>query len=384
MSALYNSNSNLDEENLISFLANGSKVPSDGKYINAYNEVFEILKTIFQGSSGYPNFIKKRNVVSQITSKAKLDKLTKKAVLEYLSALYDDLVTEKKKNYSDYVEQASLDLYSAVLGQERVVLSHIESNLQDFKAEKNIARDPEKLKYIEQLISIFQYGSPTDKAFLYTMIGKVLEGSLSQARKSIGGNLAEKIIHTLLEKQQFEVKSQDGSETATNTDLVVITDQGKHCIAVQLSTNDRMRLSTDEYGKDSTNYLVSLNGCTVSKKSLTDISLQRMSTWMRESVEHGKVIPFYVGRDIFIEQVRDTFKQKFLEEIEPYITVETYNRINFSKEIIELVENITSKVLKDDPVKVEQLKTSMYLALWATQCTLSFEDFVKRLSRNLI
>ena len=42
------------------------------------------------------------------------------------------------------------------------------------------------------------------------------------------------------------------------------------------------------------------------------------------------------------------------------------------------------KVLKDDPVKVEQLKTSMYLALWATQCTLSFEDFVKRLSRNLI
>ncbi len=101
-------------------------------------------------------------------------------------------------------------------------------------------------------------------------------------------------------------------------------------------------------------------------------------------IEHGKVIPFYVGRDIFIEQVRDTFKQKFLEEIEPYITVETYNRINFSKEIIELVENITSKVLKDDPVKVEQLKTSMYLALWATQCTLSFEDFVKRLSRNLI
>lgn len=267
MSALYNPNSNLDEENLIAFLANGSKIPSDGKYIDAYNEVFEILKTIFQGASGYPNFIKKRNVVSEVTTKAKLDKLTKKAVIEYLSALYDDLVIDKKKNYSDYVEQASLDLYSAVLGQERVVLSHIESNLQDFK--NNVSLDPERQKYAEQLISIFQHGTLTEKAFLYTMIGKVLEGSLSQARKSIGGNLAEKIIHTLLDKQQFNVKSQDGSETATNTDLVVITDQGKHCIAVQLSTNDRMRLSTDEYGKDSTNYLVSLNGCTVSKKSLT-------------------------------------------------------------------------------------------------------------------
>lgn len=378
MSALYNPNSNLDEENLIAFLANGSKTPSDGKYIDAYNEVFEILKTIFQGSSGYPNFIKKRNVVSEITTKAKLDKLTKKAVIEYLSALYDYLVIEKKKNYSDYVEQASLDLYSAVLGQERVVLSHIESNLQDFK--KNVSLDTERQKYVEQLISIFQHGSPTEKAFLYTMIGKVLEGSLSQARKSIGGNLAEKIIHTLLEKQNFNVKSQDGSETATNTDLVVITDQGKHCIAVQLSTNDRMRLSTDEYGKDSTNYLVSLNGCTVSKKSLTDISLQRMSTWMRESVEYGKVIPFYVGRDIFIEQVRDTFKKKFLEEIEPYITVETCKHINFSQDTIELVEHVSSEVLKDNPIKIEQLKTSMYLALWATQCTLSFEDFVERLS----
>lgn len=378
MSALYSSNSSLDEENLIAFLANGSKTPSDGKYIDAYNEVFEILKTIFQGASGYPNFIKKRNVVSEVTTKAKLDKLTKKAVIEYLSALYNDLVNDKKKNYSDYVEQASLDLYSAVLGQERVVLSHIESNLQDFK--NNVVLDIERQEYVEQLISIFQHGSSTEKAFLYTMIGKVLEGSLSQARKSIGGNLAEKIIHTLLEKQNFNVKSQDGSETATNTDLVVITDQGKHCIAVQLSTNDRMRLSTDEYGKDSTNYLVSLNGCTVSKKSLTDISLQRMSTWMRESVEHGKVIPFYVGRDIFIEQVRNTFKKKFLEEIEPYVTVETLKHINFSQETIELVEHVSSEVLKDNPIKIEQLKTSMYLALWATQCTLSFENFVERLS----
>ncbi|MBP6437530.1 MAG: hypothetical protein KA288_09035 [Paludibacteraceae bacterium] len=377
MSALYNSNSNLDEENLIAFLANGSKVPSDGKYIDAYNEVFEILKTIFQGSSGYPNFIKKRNVVSPVANKAKLDKLTKKAVLEYLNALYDDLVIDKKKNYSDYVEQASLDLYSAVLGQERVVLSHIESNLQDFK--KSVSLDPEKQQYVEQLISIFQYGSATEKAFLYTMIGKVLEGSLSQARKSIGGNLAEKIIHTLLEKQRFDVKSQDGSETATNTDLVVTTDQGKHCIAVQLSTNDRMRLSTDEYGKDSTNYLVSLNGCTVSKKSLTDISLQRMSTWMRESIEDGKVIPFYVGRDSFIEKVRDLFQMKFLDEIKPYITEENWKRIDFSKETLELVQHICSEDLNDYPVKIEQLKTSMYLALWAKNCTLSFEDFINKL-----
>ena len=140
-----------------------------------------------------------------------------------------------------------------------------------------------------------------------------------------------------------------------------------------------MRLSTDEYGKDSTNYLVSLNGCTVSKKSLTDISLQRMSTWMREAVEHGKVIPFYVGRDVFISQVKATFQKKFLDEIEPYITVEVLKRIDFSQGTIDLVKKIGRENLKDSAVELEELKTSMYLALWATQCTLSFEDFIEKL-----
>lgn len=380
MSALYSSSDRTSiEQNLITFLANGSQTPSDGEYIDAYNEVFEILKTVFQGSNGYPNFIKKRNVATTISNSTKLDKLTTKAVNEYLDTLYDDLIVIDKKSYSDYVELASLSLYSAVLGQERIVLSHIEQNLSDFKVDKKIAKDLEKQKYIDQILLIMRDGDSEEKSFLYTMIGKVLEGSLSQARKSIGGNLAEKIIHTLLDKQKFTVKRQDGSETATNTDLVVTTKTGKHCIAVQLSTNDRMRLSTDEYGKDSINYLVSLNGCTVSKKSLTDISLQRMSTWMRESVEYGKVIPFYVGRDIFISQVQATFKKRFLDEVEPYITVEVFKRIDFSKGIIDLVQTIGQEELKDSAVKLEELKTSMYLALWATQCTLSFEDFIEKL-----
>lgn len=380
MSALYNSfHTDLAEENLIAFLANGSRIPSDGDYINAYNEVFEILKTIFQGSAGYPNFIKRRNVLSAASNTAKLDKLTKKTVNEYLNVLYEDLIVIKKKSYSDYVEQASLDLYSAVLGQERVVLSHIEENLIEFKTDRNIQKDLEKQKHIDQILLIIKSGSSLEKAFLYTMIGKVLEGSLSQARKSIGGNLAEKIISTMLEKQEFDVKSQDGSETATNTDLVVTTNTGKHCIAVQLSTNDRMRLSTDEYANNSTNYLVSLNGCTVSKKSLTDISLQRMSTWMRDSIENGKVIPFYVGRNVFIHQVRHSFQKKFLDEVTPYITVEMLKNIDFSRNILDLVEQIGQDKLKDLNIELEELKTSMFLALWATECTLSFEDFIEKL-----
>ena len=82
MSALYNSNSNLDEENLIAFLANGSKVPSDGKYIDAYNEVFEQARKpayILHVDFGHDIGIKKSS--AQITERYQPELLLGKLVV---------------------------------------------------------------------------------------------------------------------------------------------------------------------------------------------------------------------------------------------------------------------------------------------------------------
>lgn len=363
MSLLNDHDKNLARE--INYLANGSEIPYDSDYIESYNYVFEKLKTIFQGKNGYPNFIKRRSLELELSNNIKLNKLTKKGLDEYLNLSYSNIVEDNKQSYSDYVEETSLELYSAVLGQERVVLSHVGKNLSEFKKDKAIKEDVEKIKNINSLLYIIEYGTLQAKEFLYVMIGKVLEGSLSQARKSIGGDLAEKIINVLLAKNNFVVKSQDGSQTATNTDLVVTTNKGEHCIAVQLSTNDRMRLSTDEYRKGSTNYLISLNGCSVSKKDLTDISLQRMSTWTKESVKHGKPIPFYVGRNIFVESLRRKFSEKFLNEVD-------LNPEDNSINIIDYVESL----------KNERIEKFMYLYLWAIKHTLTFEEFIEKIKRE--
>ena len=59
--------------------------------------------------------------------------------------------------------------------------------------------------------------------------------------------------------------------------------------------------------------------------------------------------------------------------------MEVLKRIDFSQGTIDLVKKIGRENLKDSVVELEELKTSMYLALWATQCTLSFEDFIEKL-----
>lgn len=359
MTVLYNAASHDHSTDLIPFLSYGNNLPSDKAYIEAYKTVFEILKGVFQGPSGYVNFLKQKNA-------SKID--------TFLGQLYDDLVDQNKRSYSDYVEQASIDIYDLVLGQERVVLSKLQDNLSDFNKSNKLSKNNKE--YLDQILNLIKLGTDSEKAFLYTMIGKVLEGSLSQARKSLGGYFAEKIINVLLEKQNLNVSSQDGSKTATNTDLVVTTEKYTHCIAVQLSTNDRMRLSTDEYRSDSINYLVSFNGCTVSMKGKADISLQRMSTWMKDSIENNKVLPFYVGRDIFIKEIKNTFEKKFLEGIQPYISEPLDLSIN-PQDILKLLNGIQ----QDLPNEFSKLKTSMYLALWAHNCTLSFEDFIEKLHK---
>lgn len=351
-------------QNLIPFLSSGNSIPSDKVYIDAYKTVFEILKGIFHKPTGYINFIKQ-----QYTSEFDT----------FFKDLYDDLIDGKKRTFSDYVESASIEIYDQVLGQERMVLSRLEENLIAFSKKNKLSKA--KKAYLSQLLELISSGTNSQKTFTYTMIGKVLEGSLSQARKSLGGHFAEKIIYTLLLKQELQVSTQDGSETATNTDLLVTTEKYMHCIAVQLSTNDRMRLSKDEYRLTSINYLVSFNGCTVSKKGVTDISTQRMSSWMKASIEGSEVVPFYVGRDTFIQALKDKFGEDFLTKIKPY----SAQNLDLNIELDELVKilNQTFKEKFPKPTKkLEELKTSMYLALWAYKYTLSFEEFIAKLKAS--
>lgn len=349
------------------------------------------------------------------------------SVNDFLEGEYSNLILTQKKPFTAYFESASKGLYSGVLGQERIVLSNIYDNLKTYKkhnekiiqqingellniesnilinSKKNPSKNKDKtsnklngrrilleafkmdylnlISITNQILSIIDKGTEGEKAFLYTMLGKVMEGSLSQARKSKGGNLAEKIVEKFLSKQGLNVIPQvkDG---ATNTDLVVRTNNASHYIAVQLSTNDRIRLSTDEYGKDSTNYLVSLNGCEVSTKNINDISFQRMSKWMQECLEDSKKMPYYVGIKPFVETVRTSYT-KSLHDVLVSLNLAfniDFQEIALKSKYLELINLIKSRNL--DSKLEEKLKEKFYLFAWAKFYTLSFEDLVEKINEG--
>jgi hypothetical protein len=391
-------------------LARGSQIPTDPNYVESYFKVFDDLKIIIQGNNGFVKYV--RYEMSQLISSATVkgvDKLDKKLVYQYLENHYDE-ITQGGKSFAEYVNETSLALYTAVMREERVILTDIETNLRKYhqlvtqeinnnttfkwsgiESKKSITGDKAQDRMIKKgildnLITLFDcyktsfpvihkevqklFVTSKDIGFLHLILGKVIEGSLSQSRKSKGGDVAERIIETLLKKQGLQVDPQE-KETGTNTDLVVRHNGKKYCIAVQLSTNDRMRLSSDELHPDSTaNYLVSLNGCEVSRKSLADISLQRMAKWMESEVQSGESIAYFVGIKTFIDEVRSQYlatlnialSDNKLDEIKPSFLIG--NMADIKDYLDELPPDFKEKFL---------------LALWAYRKAISLDTFVTQL-----
>ncbi len=393
-------------------LARGSQNPQDPQYIESYFKVFEAAKIIIQGQYGFINFVKSQIDHANLNcSGYEVSGLDKKSIYSYLSNYYEKNLDVGKK-ISTYVDETSLALYAAVIGRERVILTDIENNMRAYHAEitaelngqkkfnwsrvdskKSLSDDPladihTKKNYLDNFIYLFdEYSNPSiastmhpsgrittkDIEFFCLFLGKVIEGSLSQGRKSKGGDIAEKIVEVLIQKNGLNVNPQV-KEAATNTDLVVTHLDKKYCIAVQLSTNDRMRLSSDEFHKDSTkNYLVSLNGCQVSRKNIADISFQRMANWMEAEIISGEGIAYFVGIELFINQVRNTY----LNALNDLLISNQYSVIDESILCGSDIDTLRGYLVKLAPFP--EIKDKFLLALWAYRKAMSFEEFINHM-----
>lgn len=386
-------------------LARGSQSPDDPQYVSSYMEVFDAMKFVIQGKYGFISYLKQRmNTVNSDNEDYEVSGLDKNSIYQYLSNFYDYNLSNRD-SISNYVDATSLALYSAVIGRERVIFTDIEKNLREYYQEilseldnqkrrnwcrvdnKNaLSEDPEddiqlKKHYLDNFLYIFnEYEKPSivsgmttritlkDIEFFCLFLGKVIEGSLSQGRKSKGGDIAEKIVEILIKKNDINVASQVKA-AATNTDLVITQNGKKYCIAVQLSTNDRMRLSSDEFHTDSDrNYLVSLNGCQVSRKSIEDISFQRMASWMEKEIISGEKIAYFVGIEPFIDEL----KELYFNDFNRLITYKGYQGI--TKNFL----NSDKKTLRSYLIEIPEnhLKNKFLLALWAHHKAISFEQFI--------
>lgn len=117
-----------------------------------------------------------------------------------------------------------------------------------------------------------------DKAVM--LISMYAEISNNQSRKSSSGAAAEQAVELVLKSIGLKRGEDYGSQFAyegSNTDFTIpFAERGesykvKAFIAVQVSTNDRARLSSSELHKGAKRFLCSLNGCTASSKTTSDI-----------------------------------------------------------------------------------------------------------------
>lgn len=396
----------------ISKLAGGSHIPTDSDYVESYFKVFDDLKRVVQGS-GLIAYIRSEMAKLPSNNIADVEKLDKNSVYKYLQTKYD-LTIQQKESFTHYIDLTSQVLYTAVMGEERVIFTDIEKNLRKYHQEvlleieekKNIkwTKLPEKLstgdpvadqilkkEILDDLIKLLDsyktsfpvinkgvqdyFVTIKEVNFFYSILGKVMEGSLSQSRKSKGGSMAEKIIEVLLKNQSLDSVSCQVKDplsitkTGTKTDIVVEHNGNKYCIAVQLSTNDRMRLGSDEFHQVSTaNFLVSLNGCQVSTKGATDISVQRMGSWMHTEVDSGEIIPFFVGIKPFINHVKDIY----LNNLNTLLTTNKLPKVTVSM-LLQDMPSIRAYILA---LPNQDLKDKFVLALWAHRKAISFEDFI--------
>lgn len=396
-------------------LARGSQIPTDPDYVESYFKVFDDFKLIIQGNHGLVKYI--RSEMSQLSSTQAINevkKLDKTSIYSYLERHYDSN-TQAGKSFAEYVDETSLALYTAVMREERVILTDVEKNLRKYHGqvtmeiangkgfkwsslEKKLSitgdKNQDRLikkEILDELICLFDcyktsfpvikkgiqeyFVSSKDIGFLYLILGKVIEGSLSQSRKSKGGDVAERIIEVLLKNQSLDSVSCQVKDplsitkTGTKTDIVVEHNGNKYCIAVQLSTNDRMRLGSDEFHQVSTaNFLVSLNGCQVSTKGATDISVQRMGSWMHTEVDSGEIIPFFVGIKPFINHVKDIY----LNNLNTLLTTNKLPKVTVSM-LLQDMPSIRAYILA---LPNQDLKDKFVLALWAHRKAISFEDFI--------
>ncbi len=125
---------------------------------------------------------------------------------------------------------------------------------------------------------------PIVKNRLAAVIAKVANASLTQANRANAGTAGETLVRTVLEAAGLEkgvhFREQYKSKKGSDTDFVFPNIPDNHdqdleiMIAVQLSSNDRTRLSTSELKSGGQAFLVTGNGLAASTKRLDDMGTQ--------------------------------------------------------------------------------------------------------------
>jgi hypothetical protein len=249
-----------------------SKTPSDllknilASKALSYSEQLSLknsLQPIFYGGKGFMEFV--RNKTREETKK--------KIQLERIL-----LINQFRTNPDELIEELLNSANNLNQGSQLQLFYNLPNHFPKFKGDKLNVESKELLNQLQEGINS---NNNLIRNRVIQVISLFAESSNIQSRKSRAGGIAEEIFEDLLISLLKWKKGIDyGTQfvyKGSNTDFIVpAAADGKikdvrATIAVQLSTNDRARLSSSELQKGTKRYLCSFNGCSASKKSTKDI-----------------------------------------------------------------------------------------------------------------
>lgn len=223
----------------------------------------EALKPVFFKDKGFMTW-----------ARSKEEKNLKDAITEHKELL----ISDRSLSPDEIVERFATGANECNQGWQLELFYDLHKLILDFEG-NGLAPDS------KNILSIIQKSLRSDnneeKSRAITLVALFGEMSNSQSRKSTAGNAAESAVELVLRSiglvagKTFGAQFEHGE--GSDTDFVVPFNKDdkvhdiKAYIAVQSSTNDRLRLSSSELKDSGKRYICSLNGCGASSKKTKDI-----------------------------------------------------------------------------------------------------------------
>lgn len=205
--------------------------------------------------------------------------------------LNDFVKTHFDQKPSEFAENALQAVYELALQHLNARLYGVIDNFQLWQKDPDFQLKDTVLNLYNKIISILTNGNTKQRDRIVLLLGVYAEGSLSQARKSLAGSGGELVVEALLQSQGLIKDKHYGtqfSSEGSDTDIVIPNakriEDVKAYIAIQISSNDRTRLTTSELVPEQRNYFISFNGCSASTKNTDDIGDEILAKFIKEDI----------------------------------------------------------------------------------------------------
>lgn len=238
------------------------------------------FKKIFYGNTGYMAWRKREESGNGGSyNKARYNLLT-----EFVNTRSDQIASE-------FVEDALQAVYQLALEHLNARLYGVVDNFSLWSKSSDFLLKGSALKLYNEICTILAHGKEKQKHRIILLLGVYAEGSLSQARKSLAGSGGELVVEALFQSRGLKKDKDYGTQftsEGSDTDIVVPAakkpDEVKAYIAIQISSNDRTRLTTSELVSGKRNYFISFNGCSASSKNTDDIGDEIIAKYIKEDI----------------------------------------------------------------------------------------------------